>query len=283
MESQLTNAVAESFPQPHELDNLTSFEGNEDNNTEAKGSTDPADEPLDIELLEKNLNYKFKNKNLLLQAFTDATYVDEECDSYELLELLGDSVLDTAIIFEFIKLYPKQSPGVLTKLRAVNVDSEKLARVAVKHELYRYLRHKKPLFLEQIMEFVEAKKEHPLHSHGLLKVPKSLANIVESTIGALFMDCECIKTVWKVIKPFMEPIILLENFKNHPMTELNEMCQKKNLKLTSKDTWEINGKYCFLIEDKLVGCGLYPEKKETARNRAAQNAVENFSKFFEDL
>lgn len=50
----------------------------------------------------------------------------------------------------------------------------------------------------QILEFVKAMEKYPLHSNGLVTVPKSLADIVESTIGALFMDCNCIETVWKV-------------------------------------------------------------------------------------
>lgn len=52
----------------------------------------------------------------------------------------------------------------------------------------------------QILEFVKAMEKYPLHSNGLVTVPKSLADIVESTIGALFMDCNCIETVWKVTK-----------------------------------------------------------------------------------
>lgn len=71
--------------------------------------------------------------------------------------------------------------------------------------------------------------------------------------------------------------------KNHPMTELNEMCQKRNLKLTIKDTWEENKTYFFHIEDKVVGCGHHLVKKETARNCAAQNAIDKFSKLFGDL
>lgn len=155
METQLTDAVAESF-QPQL--NLISLEGN-DNTTETNGSTDP-DQPLEIESLEKILNYKFKDKNLLLKAFTDVSYVEEKCvekrcDSNEVLELIGDSVLNLVITYEFVKLYPRESPGQLTKLRAVNVDTEKLARVAVKHKLYRYLRHKKPMLEEQVSYFLK--------------------------------------------------------------------------------------------------------------------------------
>lgn len=50
----------------------------------------------------------------------------------------------------------------------------------------------------QILEFTKAMEKYPLHSRGLLKVPKSLADIVESTIGALYTDCDSFETVWKV-------------------------------------------------------------------------------------
>ena len=51
----------------------------------------------------------------------------------------------------------------------------------------------------QIHEFGEAVKEYPLHSNGQIEVPKVLADVVESTIGAVFVDCNCsVDTVWEV-------------------------------------------------------------------------------------
>lgn len=58
-------------------------------------------------------------------------------------------------------------------------------------------------FFLQIQEFTKGIAEYPLHSNGLIDVPKSLADIVESTIGAIFVDCDSsIKTVWKVLIHF---------------------------------------------------------------------------------
>ncbi|GAU50540.1 hypothetical protein TSUD_409850 [Trifolium subterraneum] len=92
--------------------------------------------------VETILNYKFKNKHLLEKAFTHSTYCGENSLSYERLEYVGDAVLNLLISKEQFFLYPNMQPGHLTRLRAVNVDAEKLARVAVKHGLHRYLRHK---------------------------------------------------------------------------------------------------------------------------------------------
>ncbi|XP_010535027.1 PREDICTED: ribonuclease 3-like protein 3 [Tarenaya hassleriana] len=240
----------------------------------------PHDPPLGIEFVEEILRYEFKDKRLLEEAFTHASYGDSV--SYERLEHVGDSVLNLVITREFFFLYPESPPGLLTRLRAANVDTEKLARVAVKHGLHRCLRHKKPLLEDQIKEFSIAIEEHPLHSHGLIRVPKVLADIVESTIGALFIDCNSIDTVWEVFKPLLEPIIYVERLGNHPNTELHEKCQKSSLKLRFQDMWEENREFIVFIDGRLVGRGTHPLKKESARNLAAKNALDHFPLFFHD-
>lgn len=51
----------------------------------------------------------------------------------------------------------------------------------------------------QIQAFINALPKYPLHSHGLIDAPKVLADIVESTIGAVFVDSNSsIDTTWKV-------------------------------------------------------------------------------------
>ncbi|CAN1220134.1 Ribonuclease 3-like protein 3 [Linum perenne] len=40
--------------------------------------------------------------------------------------------------------------------------------------------------------------EYPLHSNGLVNLPKTLADLIESLIGAVFIDSDCsVDTVWK--------------------------------------------------------------------------------------
>lgn len=51
----------------------------------------------------------------------------------------------------------------------------------------------------QIQEFVAALPKYPLHSNGLIDVPKVLADVVESTIGAIFIDSNSsLETTWEV-------------------------------------------------------------------------------------
>ncbi|KAL5794142.1 hypothetical protein ACOSP7_002736 [Xanthoceras sorbifolium] len=232
--------------------------------------------------LEEILGYKFKNKSLLEEAFTDSSYPEKHF-SYERLEYVGDSVLNLLFTKEQFFMYPDLPPGALTRLRSANVNTEKLARVAIKLGLHRYLRHKKPVLEEQIREFSAEILNYPLHSNGLVDVPKALADIVESAAGAVFIDSNSsVETVWKVFRPLLEPIISLETIKLHPVTELYEVCQKKNLKVKFVDLWKESTAFNVFVEDQLVGRGSYGLKKEIAHNRAAKDALNNIKKFLTD-
>ncbi|KAK9285317.1 hypothetical protein L1049_024508 [Liquidambar formosana] len=195
--------------------------------------------------------------------------------SYERLEYVGDSVLSLLFAKEHYFLYPELPPGSLTRLRAVNVDTEKLARVALRHGLHRYLRHKKPLLEEQIQEFKRKITDYPLHSNGLVDAPKALADIVESSIGAVFIDSNSsLDTVWEVFKSLLEPIISPKTIGKHPMSELYELCQKRGWKL--EFVTDLTNKVVdVLVEDHLVGRANYDlkKKKDIAQNRAAKDAL----------
>ena len=114
----------------------------------------------------------------------------------------------------------------------------------------------------QIREFSESILAYPLHSNGLVDVPKALADIVESTIGAVFIDCNSsLDIVWKVFKDLLEPIISTETLKRHPVTELYEMCQKRNLKLRFVDRWKETTTVDVLINEAAGGkCQVSSEK-----------------------
>ncbi|KAH7533100.1 hypothetical protein FEM48_Zijuj04G0094400 [Ziziphus jujuba var. spinosa] len=244
---------------------------------------------VNLEELEEILGYKFNNKRLLEEAFTHAsalktsnsssTSFSSSSSSYERLEFVGDAVLSLLISREHYFLYPDLSSGPLTRLRSSNVDTEKLARVAVKHGLHRFLRHNKPKLEDEIRKFIQEISEFPLHSNGLIDVPKDLADIVESAIGAVFIDSDSsLDIVWKVFKSLLEPIISPETIKRHPVTELYEICQKNNLKVQFVDLWKKNTGFDVYVQDKLIGSATYGLKKEIAHNRAAKDALNNIGR-----
>lgn len=98
--------------------------------------------------MEKIIGYRFKQKLLLQQALTHPSYKNSE--SYERLEYVGDSILNFLVSKQQFFMYPNLPPGSLTTLRAANVDTEKLARIAVKFNFHKYIRHENPKLSKQV-------------------------------------------------------------------------------------------------------------------------------------
>ena len=92
--------------------------------------------------LEKKLGFKFKNKNLLRQAFVHRSYLNEHpnfsLDHNERLEFLGDAVLELVTTGYLYKNYPNPE-GELTSWRAALVNSQMLAKIATKLKIDSYL------------------------------------------------------------------------------------------------------------------------------------------------
>ncbi|XP_068658217.1 ribonuclease 3-like protein 3 [Aristolochia californica] len=231
-----------------------------------------------VAALEEILGYRFRDRDLLAEAMTHPSYLlpEKSTVSYERLEFVGDAVLNCLMAREMFTSYPELAPGPLTKLRGVNVDTEKLARVAVKHQLHRYLRHKAPPLQGQIEDFMEAISDYPVHSSGLVDTPKFLADIVESLMGAVSIDCNyCLDTVWKHFKGLLEPVIRPDSFQKDPTSELHEFCQKRGWKVKFVDTWEANNTITVTIEGHSVGSATHPNRKDTTQKRAAKAALDN--------
>ncbi|XP_019435621.1 PREDICTED: ribonuclease 3-like protein 2 isoform X2 [Lupinus angustifolius] len=103
----------------------------------------------DSSSIEKIIGYTFKNKKLVEDSMTHSSFPGSV--SYERLEFLGDPILGHAISNHLFLAYPNLQPAQLSLLRAANVSTEKLARVAVRHNLHRFLRHNSPPLIIKIV------------------------------------------------------------------------------------------------------------------------------------
>ncbi|KAL1567598.1 ribonuclease 3-like protein 3 [Salvia divinorum] len=221
------------------------------------------------------IEYEFNDPTILQQAFTHHSY-KEGCSSLDRLAYIGDAILTFAVTKDQCLLYPDLDPGMLTRLRSANVDTEKLARVTLKHELHEFLRHNILLLEPQIEEFREAIAKYPLHSSGLIDAPKVLADIFEALIGAIFLDCKSsFDTTWEVVKKLLEPVITPATLPTHPVSQLLELCQSRRLSLKMRDSWSGDGVVEFVIDDACVGRAEYKAKRVIAKNRAALVAYNN--------
>ncbi|GLJ16870.1 hypothetical protein SUGI_0290790 [Cryptomeria japonica] len=248
--------------------------------------------------LEEILKYKFKRRNLMEEALTHSSVTKKCCKqlellgfkeseyleymngmSYERLEFVGDAVLGHLITVYLYRTYPGMKPGILTRLRSENVKNETLARVAVKHGFFNYLRFECPDLPDMIEKFIQVvENESKPHLSDHSKAPKILADMVESIVGAVFVDSgNSAEKVWEVFEPLLQPLVGPETLEMHPVAELQEICQRQRkfieYRLSRMDNLLVS--VDVYIDGQLMGSAKN-ERKDLAKRAAARNAFLNF-------
>ena len=95
---------------------------------------------MDLEQFEKNIEYTFKNKELLKTALTHTSYAHEnKVESNEKLEFLGDAILEFIVSDYLYQNYKKLKEGEMTKVRATVVCEDSLYKIATKHNFSDFL------------------------------------------------------------------------------------------------------------------------------------------------
>lgn len=127
-----------------------------------------------LELLERKINYRFKDRALLVQALTHSSYaneIDSSLENNERLEFLGDAVLELCVSEELFHRFPQEREGALTSLRARLVNESALSATA------RELQLQEHIFLGKGEE-----------SQGGRERDAVLCDALESLFGAVFLD-----------------------------------------------------------------------------------------------
>jgi len=85
-----------------------------------------------FDALQKGLGYKFKDPSLLMRCLTHVSYSYDRTPGHnEVLEFLGDAVLDLAVSDLLMRQFPEKSEGDLSRMRAALVNSSVLAGKAM--------------------------------------------------------------------------------------------------------------------------------------------------------
>ena len=124
--------------------------------------------------LQKTLGYKFKDRELLLQALTHPSYVQGSDNSQfhnQRLEFLGDAVLGMVVADELFSLYPDEREGFLTKARSTICHGKGLTRLA------------KDLELDQYLRLGRGEKKAKTKDRSQM-----LGDCLEAVIGAVYLD-----------------------------------------------------------------------------------------------
>ena len=127
---------------------------------------------MELEKLEKDLGYKFKNKLLLKTALTHTSYAyEKKVESNEKLEFLGDSILEFISSEYIYENYSNLKEGEMTKVRASVVCEQSLHEVAKAHNFsdFLYLGKSERLSREEVR-------------------PAIMADSVEAVIAAIYLD-----------------------------------------------------------------------------------------------
>ncbi|XP_078150940.1 uncharacterized protein LOC144546267 isoform X2 [Carex rostrata] len=232
---------------------------------------------------EQILGYHFRKPSLLEQALTHGSYSNGTI-SYERLEFIGDAALNLAMANYLNVTYPDLEPGDISRLRSANVSNEKLARVAVQHNIYSLVRINSPQLDKQVKKFTEAVKREPkdmIYGGITKKAPDVLADVIEAIAAAIYQDCNFnLDMMWKslqVVKKLLEPLITADTFDEQPVTALTQFCQKNSKVLQFKPSRE--GKktiFVVLIDGEKVGYGSSKDK-DIAQLNAARDALEKLN------
>ncbi|MDA9931499.1 ribonuclease III [Candidatus Pelagibacter sp.] len=87
--------------------------------------------------LQKKINVKFKNLDLLIQSLTHKSFDTKK--NYEKMEFLGDRVLGLVIAKKLLETYPDEKEGILDKKFASLVNKNTCLEIAKKINLEKYI------------------------------------------------------------------------------------------------------------------------------------------------
>ncbi len=211
---------------------------------------------------EQTLDYRFRDRTLLLRCLTHSSIARTRFDSNERLEFLGDAILGTVVCELLFHRFPEKTEGELTRIKSVVVSRTTCAKLSADLRLVEFLQLGKGL-------------------SDFEKIPLSIqAAVFESIVAGLYLDGGM-----DVVRPFLIRLLDPEidrtvdsthgrNFKSllqqlvqknqrgTPNYRLVEECGPDHLK-------------CFKIA-AVVGNNEYPPawgpNKKEAEQRAAENA-----------
>ena len=223
-----------------------------------------------IKELEKNLNYEFKDKSLIVMALTHKSYAYErenKLESNERIEFLGDAILEHIISDKLYNYVPKISEGEMTKKRADIVCEASLASSLKRINGEKYIL--------------------------LGKCEKNASNVVEDAIiadafeailGAIYIDGGYEKAKEFTLRMLEQEINIVLSGKSLNVdykTKLQEILQKNGSVTIKYNVLEEFGpehdkrfKVEVTFNDKRIGEGIGKSKKQ-AEQQAAKYAIEN--------
>ncbi|MDC0890925.1 ribonuclease III [Candidatus Pelagibacter sp.] len=207
--------------------------------------------------LQKKINVKFKNLDLLIQSLTHKSF--DRKKNYEKIEFLGDRVLGLVIAKKLLETYPDEKEGILDKKFASLVNKNTCLEIAKKINLEKY-----------ILTFNPNNKKIKIED-------KIISDSCEALIGAIYLEKglataeKVILELWKnnIIDSIITQIdaktklqeLSLKNFKKLPIYKLISNTGPRHKPSFKVGVKLPNTKYFF---------GLGKSKKDAEQNAAIE-------------
>jgi len=217
---------------------------------------------VDYKKLEKKIDIRFRDKNLLIKSLTHKSF--NKINNNEKLEFLGDRVLGLVMAKRLLEIYPEEKEGVLDKKFASLVNKKTCLEISKTIELEKYVLVLKPKNRKNIIE------------------DKVLADSCEALIGSIYLDKgyaiveKLILDLWS--KHIKDSVITQIDAK----TKLQELSLKKFKKLPLYKIISNTGprhKPLFKVGVKLINTNFYiseGKSKKDAEQNAAFKCLQDF-------
>ena len=222
---------------------------------------------MEIEKVEKEIGYTFKQKELLKKALTHTSYAyEKKVESNEKLEFLGDSILEFISSKYLYQNYPNLKEGEMTKVRATVVCEKSLHKIAQKHNFGDFL------YLGKSEQVTGGKNR-----------PAILADSVEAIIAAMYLDRGLDKAEKFIIENLKDEIEIATKHvgdKDYKTVLQEKLQEHGDVKIEYEITKEIGPDHNKSFEaqvslnGKVLAKGKGKSKKE-AHMEAAKKALEN--------
>ncbi len=163
-----------------------------------------------LKVLQRRLDYQFKNQNLIIEALTHKSY--KKPYNNERLEFLGDAVLDLIVGEYLYYKFPNVAEGELSKLRASLVNEKGFQRLAEILNLGEYI------YISLAEENNKGREKSSL-----------LSNAFEALMGALYLEAGLSKCreVCVSLLELAYPVIDMDSIFRDFKTTLQELTQAR--------------------------------------------------------